>query len=68
MSPPRATRDDRDLLKYLRVTADKREIARFEKFLRLVSEAEAAGCTREEAVRALYPDVYPEQSQQTEKT
>jgi hypothetical protein len=54
-------RDAEDLLKYLRVTADREEIYRFERFLRLVSEAERAGCTRTEAVKALYPDVYAEQ-------
>lgn len=48
-----------DLIKYLRVTTDREEILRFERFLRLVTEAERAGCTRAEAVKALYPDVYP---------
>lgn len=52
-------KDAEDLIKYLRVTADREEILRFERFLRLISEAERAGCTRTEAVRALYPDVYP---------
>lgn len=53
-------RYDKDFLEHLRLTADREEIIRFEKFLRLVSEAEAAGCTRREAIYALYPDVYPE--------
>jgi len=57
---PRERRKDPDPLRYLRITADGEEIARFERFIRLVGEAEAAGCTRREAVQALYPDVYPD--------
>ena len=55
MTTPR----DKDPLKYLRITSgDYEEILRFEKFLRLVHECEKAGCTRKEAVRAIYSDVF----------
>ena len=57
-TPPTRLSVGDDLLKYLRMTEDAAEIARFETFLRLVSEAERAGCTRSEAVRGIYPDVY----------
>jgi hypothetical protein len=38
--------------------ADRRELELFTTYKRLVSEAVRAGCTRAEAERAIYPDVY----------
>jgi len=39
---------------------DKAEVEKFAGYLRLVSQAKAAGCTSVEAQRAIYPDVYTE--------
>lgn len=48
-----------DMLKRFNVSPNtEKEVFKFEKFLRLVSEAERAGLTREEAMHAIYPDVY----------
>jgi hypothetical protein len=40
--------------------ADRTELDRAARFSRLVQEAIAAGVPQDEAVRAIYPDVYPE--------
>jgi len=39
---------------------DRAEVERFAEMLRQVGAAERAGATRAEAVRAIYPDVYPD--------
>jgi hypothetical protein len=46
---------------------DRREIERFAIYLRLVNQATAAGLTQLEAVGAVYPDAYPEDSSSGEE-
>ena len=44
---------------------DRAQVEKFAGYLRLVSQAKAAGCTSAEAQRAIHPDVYGEDEART---
>ena len=47
---------------------DRREVEKFMGFLRQVSAAKRAGVPHDEAVRAIYPDAYPDDDKAVNKT